>query len=72
MAIITCKVQSDILPVKWLKNGNDLSKNDNYEISSKEGQQKLKLLKSKLDDNGEYCIQVRKSFRKVKLKIKGI
>ncbi|CAG2216262.1 unnamed protein product [Mytilus edulis] len=57
-ATFSCKIQPNSALVEWLKDGNKIESSDNCIVSKDDSQHELKLLNTKLKDNGEYCVQV--------------
>lgn len=71
-AIFTFQICSNSPSVILLKDGKDITGNDNCKMSSEGIHHELKLMDTKYTDAGEYIVQVGQSFRKVQLNIKGI
>ncbi|CAG2237395.1 ARHGEF30 [Mytilus edulis] len=70
-AIFTFQICSDSPSVILLKDGKDITGNDNYKMSSEGTHHELKLMNTKYTDAGEYSVQVGQSYRKVLLNIKA-
>ncbi|OPL33412.1 hypothetical protein AM593_07226, partial [Mytilus galloprovincialis] len=68
-AILTCKLRPDIPPVKWLKNGRELTQNEKYIISKEDTQHKFTIKNTTESDSGDYSVQVGKFSKKIQLNI---
>ncbi|VDI09241.1 Hypothetical predicted protein [Mytilus galloprovincialis] len=71
-AIFTFQIRSNSPSVILLKDGKDITENDNCKMSSEGIHHELKLINTKYTDAGEYIVQVGQSYRKVQLNIKEL
>lgn len=70
-ALFTCKVRHKSPPPKWLKDNKEIVQNENYKTLHEYTEYKLRLKNVQLSNNGEYCVEVGKYSRKLKLNIKS-
>ncbi|CAC5396549.1 TTN [Mytilus coruscus] len=69
-AVFTCKICSNSPNLFFMKDNIDITENATQKMTSEGRYYELKLMKTKLSDSGEYCVQVGKSLRKVWLNVK--
>ncbi|XP_063448205.1 uncharacterized protein LOC134727748 [Mytilus trossulus] len=70
-AIFTFQICSNSPSLIVLKDGKDITRNDNYKMSSEGTHHVMKLMNTKYTDAGEYSVHVGQSYRKVRLNIKA-
>ena len=71
IASFTCELSKSVKSVVWKKNGKKIENDENFEITSSGVKYTLSLLKTSVDDSGEYTMSIGDKQTSAKLVVNG-
>ena len=70
-ATFTCELSKPAKSVVWKKNGKKIENDENFEITSSGAKYTLSLLKTSVDDSGEYTMSIGDKQNSAQLVVNG-
>ena len=70
-ASFTCELSKPAKSVLWMKDGKKIENDENFEITSSGAKYTLSLLKTSVDDSGDYTMSIGEKQTSAKLVVNG-